>query len=66
MSKGTESQFELTTIERLERLGYRFLPGPDLTRAPDEVVLRDVLRASLLRRYPDLPEAARSAEESCE
>jgi len=58
MSKGTESQFELTTIERLERLGYHFLPGPDLTRAPDEVVLRDVLRANLLRRYPDLPEAA--------
>jgi len=58
MSKGTESQFELTTIERLERLGYRFLPGPDLTRTLDVVVLRDVLRANLQRRYPDLPETA--------
>jgi type I restriction enzyme R subunit len=58
MSKGTESQFELTTIERLERLGYTFQAGADLVRLPGEVVLRDVLRASLHRRYPDLPDAA--------
>lgn len=58
MSKGTESQFELTTIERLERLRYGFLPGPDLARPPDEVVLRDLLRANLRRRYADLTDAA--------
>ena len=56
--RGTESQFELTTIERLERLGYRWLAGPDIEREPDEVILRDVLRDSLARRYPQLPPAA--------
>lgn len=58
MSRGTETQFELTTIERLERLGYGYLSGPDLARPHDEVVLRDVLRASLAARYPDLPAAS--------
>jgi type I restriction enzyme R subunit len=53
-NRGTESQFELTTIERLEALGYRWLPGPDLEREQDEVILRDLLRASLAKRYPML------------
>ena len=56
--RGTESQFELTTIERLEQLGYRWLPGPDIEREPDDVILRDVLRASLAHRYPMLTHSA--------
>ena len=56
--RGTETQFELTTIERLEGQGYVHLFGPELERPHDEVVLRDVLRASLAERYPDLPPAS--------
>ncbi len=56
--RGTESTFELTTIERLEQLGYVWQPGMDLERPPEEVVLKDRLRASLASRYPDLPESA--------
>ena len=56
--RGTETQFELTTIERLEGQGYIHRFGPDLARPHEEVVLRDVLRASLADRYPDLPPAA--------
>lgn len=55
---GTETQFELTTIERLQQLGYRYVSGPDLERPLGEVVLHDRLRAQLARRYPDLPAAA--------
>ena len=53
--RGTETQFELTTIERLEGQRYTHLFGPDLARPHEEVVLRDVLRASLAERYRDLP-----------
>jgi len=56
--RGTETTFELTTIERLEQLGYAFQAGPDIERPDDEVVLRDVLRATLADRYDDLPDAA--------
>lgn len=56
--RGTETDFELTTIERLEQQGYRHLLGLDLDRPHDEVVLDDVLRANLTRRYPALPPAA--------
>ncbi|MBA3343341.1 MAG: type I restriction endonuclease subunit R [Gemmatimonadaceae bacterium] len=49
--RGSETQFELTTIERLEQLGYRWLAGPDIEREQDEVILRDLLRDSLARRY---------------
>lgn len=52
---GTETEFELTTIERLERLRYRYCHGDDLNRTLDEVVLRDILRRNLAARYPDLP-----------
>lgn len=55
---GTESDFELATIQRLEALGYQHLPGVEISRAPDDVVLHDVLRASLARRYPNLPPTA--------
>lgn len=57
-NRGTESTFELTTIERLEQLGYEWRPGADLERAPEEVVLKDRLRAFLTGRYSDLPDTA--------
>jgi type I restriction enzyme R subunit len=56
--RGTETDFELTTIQRLEGQGYVHLPGLELDRPRDEVVLRDVLRANLATRYPALPPAA--------
>lgn len=66
---GSESQFEWTTIERLKALGYAHVHGSELAagaRLDDsEVVLKDRLRAFLVRRYgrtitrPDgLPDAA--------
>lgn len=56
--RGTESDFELTVIERLERLGYRHLIGIDLERPQEEVVLKDDLEAALRSRYPELPSAS--------
>ncbi len=56
--RGTESDFELATIERLEALGYEHVHGSELERAPEDVVLQDRLRAVLARRYPDLPPAS--------
>ncbi len=56
--RGTETTFELTTIERLEQLGYEHRFGMDIDRPHDEVVLKDVLRANLAKRYADLPEKA--------
>ncbi|MEM7308735.1 MAG: type I restriction endonuclease subunit R [Planctomycetota bacterium] len=57
--RGTETEFELTTIERLEQLKYQYAHGSELDRSSeDEVVLRSVLRGSLKRRYPDLPDKA--------
>src|SRR6266516_3889274 len=53
--RGTETEFELTTIERLERLTYRYSHGEDLQRPREEVVLTDTLRSELARRYPKLP-----------
>ena len=46
-SRGTETEFELTTIERLERQGYDYIHGSELEREPHEVVLRDRLKANL-------------------
>lgn len=56
---GSESEFEATTLKRLQLLGWHHVNGPDLDR-PDlrEVVLKDVLRANLAKRYPALPAAA--------
>ncbi|MBF0423590.1 MAG: type I restriction endonuclease subunit R, partial [Magnetococcales bacterium] len=56
--RGTETEFELTTIQRLELLGWEHAAGPDLDRDHDEVVLQDVLHTQLARRYSDLPEGA--------
>ena len=55
---GTETEFELTTIERLKQLYGEdaYCHGSELDREPSEVVLRDVMRRTLAARYPDLPE----------
>jgi type I restriction enzyme R subunit len=55
---GTETEFELTTIQRLERLRYQPVFGMEIERSHHEVVLRDVLHAQLAARYDDLPAAA--------
>jgi len=56
--RGTETTFELTTIERLEQQGYKHLLGLELERPHDEVVLKDLLRSNLTERYPQLPTSA--------
>ena len=54
--RGTETEFELTTIERLQLQGYEYLHGEELGRGSHaEIVLVDRLRAHLGERYPDLP-----------
>lgn len=52
--RGTETEFELTTIQRLEGLGYRWTHGENLERSADEVILVELLRQNLVKRYPDL------------
>lgn len=56
--RGTESEFELATIARLEQLGYKYTPGIELDRPPEEVVLRRRLRNFLASQHRDLPDAA--------
>ena len=54
--RGTETEFELTTIDRLLLLGYDYVHGEELGRPSYiEVVLKDRLRASIEARYPELP-----------
>ncbi len=55
---GTETQFERTTIQRLKLMGFHHLSGEELERSLDEVVLQDILKAELVKRYSDLPENA--------
>ncbi|HET6387436.1 MAG TPA: type I restriction endonuclease subunit R, partial [Armatimonadota bacterium] len=55
---GSETDFENTTLDRLQLLGYQRELGLEIPRPQDEVVLVEVLRASLAARYPDLPPAA--------
>jgi type I restriction enzyme, R subunit len=53
---GCETDFELTTIERLKLLGYGHSYGSDVHRPSGrEVVIESWLRDNLARRYPDLP-----------
>lgn len=54
---GSETQFELTTIERLRLLGYTHLLGSEIESGAREVVLVPVLRTWLAARYPELPDA---------
>jgi type I restriction enzyme R subunit len=56
--RGSESEFENTTIERLERLGYSHVNGLELDRSHNEVLFPERLKAFLNRRYPSLPETA--------
>ncbi len=59
MSKrGTETEFELTTIERLLQQDYAYTHGEEIERDHREVVLRDILKAHLSNRYPDLPDTS--------
>lgn len=54
--RGTESEFELTTIDRLELLGYEHLHGSDLAperSSEEEVVLRGRLRGEERRPRGD-------------
>ncbi|AXF55034.1 type I restriction endonuclease subunit R [Salicibibacter kimchii] len=56
-----ESDFEETTIERLERLGYEYLHAQELFQRGERASLKDVtlpgrLQAFLRETYPDLPE----------
>jgi len=53
--RATETDFELTTIERLDRQGYDYQLGLEIKRPPEEVVLIDRLERFLRKRYPDLP-----------
>ena len=55
---GCETDFELTTIERLKLLGYAHVNGSEIERDPADVVMRSWLRDNLVRRYPDLPASA--------
>lgn len=56
--RGTETDFELTTIERLERLGYSHIHGEEITRPHEEVILKDHLRAHIVKAYPEMPAAS--------
>ena len=56
--RGTETEFELATIERLEELEYLYKHGSELERPPDPVVLEDELRRFLTGQYPNLPSEA--------
>ncbi len=54
--RGTETEFELTTIERLIQQKYGYTHGEEIERNHEEVVLRDILKTQLTSRHPDLPE----------
>jgi type I restriction enzyme R subunit len=56
--RGTETEFELTTIERLEDEDYIYIHGEELERPHEDVVLKDRLHTFLASRYSDLPDAA--------
>jgi type I restriction enzyme R subunit len=56
---GCETDFELTTIERLQSVGYRHVHGSEVDRQSEqEVAIRSWLATSLRARYPDLPDAS--------
>jgi type I restriction enzyme R subunit len=56
---GTETEFELTTLERLRALGYTHAIGAEIAEkhreADSEVVFRKILREHLTKRYSQLP-----------
>lgn len=56
---GTETEFELTTLERLRALDYTHAIGAEIAEKhrtdESEVVFRKILREHLTKRYADLP-----------
>lgn len=55
--KYTESQLEQAFISLLETEGYQYVNGKELDRSSNQdVLLKEDLRAFLLKRYPDLEE----------
>ena len=56
---GTETEFELTTIDRLRALGYTHAIGAEIAEKhrtdESEVVFRKILREHLTKRYSRLP-----------
>ncbi len=58
MTRANEDLFEQATIQRLQGLGYRYLPGADLIREPHQVVLETAMHGYLARRYRHLPDEA--------
>ena len=57
--RGTETEFELTTIDRLEALGYAHTVGTEIDRSHEEVVFAGDLEAFLRSNYPELPPESR-------
>jgi type I restriction enzyme R subunit len=63
MSKITESDIELFTIEELETLGYQFLYGPDISvdglfqerQSYNDILLADRLRTAVQKLNPGIP-----------
>ncbi len=63
MSKITESDIELFIIEELERLGYQFLYGPDIScdglfserQSYRDIILANRLRAAIRKLNPNIP-----------
>jgi len=63
MTKLTESDIELFTIEELERLGYKFLNGPDIScdglfserQSYADIILSGRLRTAIQKLNPDIP-----------
>ncbi|MAA63738.1 MAG: type I restriction endonuclease [Alteromonadaceae bacterium] len=51
MPKFTEDKLEQAIIALLGEQGFAHTPGPSISRAPDDVLIRDDLRAFLARRY---------------
>ncbi|MDM1551858.1 type I restriction endonuclease subunit R [Empedobacter falsenii] len=55
--KYTEAQLEQAFISLLETEGYQYIDGKQLQRSSNqEVLIKEDLRAFLLKRYPDLEE----------
>jgi len=56
---GTETEFELTTLQRLRALGYTHAIGAEIAEkhreSGSEVVFRKILREHLTKRYSHLP-----------
>ncbi len=51
MGKFTEQRLEQAIIELLQAEGYEYVPGQQIARKPEEVLLKDDLRIFLQQRY---------------